>query len=128
MLQVLDALADWREATVTTLAVSHALSSSSVSDALPSSRLTAKAGPFVIPVCVPLDVTETVTVEGSGEEDNADLTTIVASLRVLSGQARLLSTQTARIHSHVLVSEAPGVDANKRRQTVLTWKVVASWG
>ncbi len=123
MIAVLDALAAWREATIPTLAVSHALSSSAATDALPSSRLVAKAGPFVIPVCVPLDITETVTVEGSGEEDNADLTSIVASLRTLSGQALVAS----RIHSHALVSEAPGVDANKRRQAVLTWKVVASW-
>jgi hypothetical protein len=124
MIAVLDALAAWRESVVPTLAVSHALSSSSATDALPSSRLTAKAGTFVVPVCVPIDITETVTVEGSGEEDNADLTAIVTALRALSGQARVAS----RIHSHVLVSEVPGVDVNKRRQTVLTWKVVASWG
>lgn len=125
MLQVLDALAAWREATVTTLAVSHPLSSNAATDALPSSRLSAKAGPFVVPVCVSLDLEERVTVEGSGEEDNALLTSIVASLRALSGKAYL--TTAARIHSHVLVSEAPGVDENKRRQTVLLWRVVASW-
>jgi len=125
MLQVLDALAAWREATVTTLAVSHPLSSNATTDALPSSRLTAKSGPFAVPVCVSLDVEERVTVEGSGEEDNALLTALVTSLRALSGKVYL--TAAARIHSHVLVSEAPGVDENKRRQTVLTWKVVASW-
>jgi len=129
MLPVLDALAAWREATISTLSVSHALSSHVVTDALPSSRLTAKAdGPYAVPVCVPLEVTETVTVEASGDEENAALAAILASLRALSGKARLVSTQTARVHSHVLVSETPGVDANLRRQVVLVWKVVASWG
>lgn len=124
MLPVLDALAAWREAVIPTLAVSHALSSHVVTDALPSSRLAAKAdGPFVIPVCVPLEVTETVTVEASGSEENAALTAILASLRALSGKARVQS----RIHSHVLVSETPQTDANLRRQVVLVWKVVASW-
>lgn len=126
MLQALDALAAWREATVSTLAVSHALSSYVVSDALPSSRLAVKTpGAFVVPVCVPLEIEERVTVEGSGEEDNALLTALVTSLRALSGKVYL--TTTARIHSHVLVGETPGVDENKRRQTVLTWRVVASW-
>lgn len=126
MLPVLDALAAWREATVTTLAVSHALSSHAVTDALPSSRLAIRAKtPFTVAVCAPLEVTETVTVEASGDEENAALTAILASLRGLSGKARI--TTSARVHSHTLVSEVPGVDANKRRQVVLTWDVVASW-
>lgn len=113
---------------MTGLSVTHALSSDGATVALPASVLSAKPlGQFVVPVCVDLEVTETVSVEAQGAEEHAALTAIVASLRALSGKARLASTDSARIHSHVLVSEMPGVDENKRRQTVLTWKVVASW-
>lgn len=127
MLAVLDTLATWREATVSGLAVSHASSSYVVTDALPSSRLAVKTpAAFVVPVCVPLEIEERVTVEGSGEEDNALLTALVASLRALSGKVRIATA--ARVHSHVLISETVGVDENKRRQAVLMWRVVASWG
>ena len=128
MLQVLDALAAWRRSVITGLSVTHALSSDAASVALPASTLAARPlGQFVMPVCVDLEVTETVSVEAQGSEEHAALTAIVASLRALSGKARLASTDAARIHSHVLVSEVPGKDENQRRQSVLTWKVVASW-
>lgn len=123
MLAVLDALVAWRQAAVSGLSVSHALSSDAVTDALPASRLTVKAeGQYVVPVCVPLEITETVTVEASGEEENAALTAIIAGLKALDP-----ARPQSRIHSHRLVSETPGVDANKRRQVTLVWKVVASW-
>lgn len=119
MLTVLDALAAWRE--TIGLSCAHALSSNAVTEALPSSRLAIRAKtPFTVAVCVPLEVTETVTVEATEDEP---MTALLASLRALSGKARVQN----RIHSHTLVSEVPGTDANKRRQVVLTWDVVASW-
>ena len=123
MLTVLDALVTWREAAITGLSCSHALSDHVVTNALPSSRLTAKAdGTFVVPVAVPLEITETVKVEATGEEEHAALAAVVASLKALDP-----ARPQSRIHSHVLVSETVGVDENKRRQAVLVWKVVASW-
>lgn len=123
MLTVLDALVTWREAAISGLSCSHELSDHVVTNALPSSRLTAKAdGPFVVPVAVSLEVTETVKVEATGEEEHTALTAIVASLKALDP-----ARPQSRIHSHVLVSESFGVDENKRRQAVLVWKVVASW-
>lgn len=121
MLTVLDALVAWRE--TIGLSCSHALSDNAATNALPSSRLTAKAdGTFVIPVAVPIEVTETVKVEATGEEEHVALAAIVASLKALDP-----ARPQSRIHSHVLVSETVGVDENKRRQAVLVWKVVASW-
>jgi len=123
MLAVLDALVTWREAAVTGLSCSHDLSDNVVSDKLPSSRLTAKAdGTFVVPVAVSLEVTETIKVEATGEGENAALAVVVNALKALDP-----ARPQSRIHSHTLLSERIGVDENKRRYAVLTWKVVASW-
>lgn len=128
MLEVLDTLAAWRRAAVSGLSVTHALSDNAASAQLPASFLSAAApGRFVVPVGVELDVTETVSAEATGEANHPALSSVVASLRGLSGEARLVAGATARIHSHVLVSEVPGKDENQRRQSVLVWKVVASW-
>lgn len=121
MLAVLDALAAWRE-TISGLSCSHDLSDNAVSANLPSSRLSVKAPPYVVPVAVPLEVTETIKVEASGEDENAALTAVIASLKALDP-----ARPQSRIHSHVLLSEEIGVDENKRRRAVLRWQVVASW-
>lgn len=129
MLEALDTLAAWRRAVIPGLSVSHALSDNAASVPLPSSFLSAAApGRYVVPVCVELEVTETVSAEATGEADHPALSSVVDSLRALSGQARLVAGSTARIHRHVLVSESPAKDENQRRQSVLVWKVVASWG
>ena len=121
MIAVLDALAAWREAMVTGLSCSHPFTDNALTMALPTSRLTIKpAGTFTVPVCVALDLEERVTVE-----KETDLATVVGLLRDLSGG--LCYTAGARIHSHVLISETPAPDENQRWQTVLRWKVVASW-
>lgn len=128
MLAVLEALVAMRQAAISTVAFVHELETDRQTDAYPRSVLSARPlARAATPVCVPIEVTETVTADVLNESQHDSLAPIVTALRALRN-TWITADGSVRVHAHKLLDETVTTEPiGRRRQAVLRWEVVASW-